>query len=128
MRTAQIALVAALISAAPPARDYVIRAVPSAAVKIDDQFWAPKLETNRRVTIPHIMRENETTGRVDNLRKGAGLMTGDYQGRRFNDTDVYKVIEAAAYTLVSHPDPQLQQKLDALTDLERSLADRAAGH
>ena len=63
------------------------------------------------------MRQNETTGRVDNLRKGAGLIAGDYVSRRFNDTDVYKVIEAASYTLVSHPDPALQKELDALIEI-----------
>jgi hypothetical protein len=44
-------------------------------------------------------------------------MPGEYQGRRFNDTDVYKVIEAAAYTLVEHPDPDLSKKLDDLIEL-----------
>ena len=47
-------------------------------VTLTDSFWAPKLETNRRVTIPHIMRENETTGRVDNFRKAAQQMPGPY--------------------------------------------------
>ncbi len=93
---------------------YPIQAVPLADVNVTGGFWQAKLETNRTVTIPHIMAENEQTGRVDNLRKGAGLLDGDYQGRRFNDTDVYKVVEAAAYTLVSHPDPTLSAKLDDL--------------
>lgn len=94
--------------------DYAITAVPMAAVKITGGFWGPKLETNRTVTIPHIFDQNEKTGRTDNLRKGAGLMPGDYQGRRFNDTDVYKIIEAASFTLVDHPDPVLSKKVDDL--------------
>jgi len=108
----------ALLSAQQAATlEYPIRPVPLDQVKVTGGFWQPKLETNRRVTIPHIMRQNETTGRVDNLRKGAGRMPGEYQGRRFNDTDVYKVIEAAAYTLVSHPDPALAKQLDDLIDI-----------
>lgn len=115
-----IALVSTcLLSAQPASRpgDYPIHPVPIARVKVTGGFWQPRLETNRTVTIPHILQQNEMTGRVDNLRKGAGKMTGDYQGRRFNDTDVYKIIEAASYSLVSHPDPALAKQIDALIAL-----------
>jgi DUF1680 family protein len=95
--------------------DYPIVPVPMTSVRVTGGFWAPKLETNRTGTIPHIFDENETTGRTDNLRKGAGLMPGEYVGRRFNDTDVYKIIEAASFTLVNHPDPALSKKIDDLT-------------
>jgi len=94
--------------------EYPITAVPSAQVKVTGGFWAPKLEINRTVTIPHIFAENESTGRTDNLRKGAGLMPGDYVGRRFNDTDIYKIVEAASFSLIQHPDPVLAAKLDDL--------------
>jgi uncharacterized protein len=119
---ASLVVVAALIASSPattpaqpgPVADYPIQPVPLGQVRVTGGFWQARLNVNRTVTIAHIMAENESTGRVDNLRKGAGLMTGDYVGRRFNDTDVYKVIEAAADTLVSHPDPALQQKVDDL--------------
>lgn len=97
-----------------PITDYPITPVPMNRVRVTGGFWAQKLETNRTVTIPHIFDENESTGRTDNLRKGAGLMPGDYVGRRFNDTDVYKIIEAASFTLVDHPDPALSKKIDDL--------------
>ncbi len=97
--------------------DYPITAVPAVQVKLTDTFWAPKLEINRRVTIPHIMRENESTGRVDNFRKAAGLMAGAYLGRRFNDTDIYKVVEAASLSLKAQPDSALEQKVDELIAL-----------
>ena len=51
-------------------------------------------KATKTTTIPHIMRENETTGRVDNFRKAARQMSGAYAGRRFNDTDIYKIVEA----------------------------------
>ncbi|HYN07202.1 MAG TPA: beta-L-arabinofuranosidase domain-containing protein [Vicinamibacterales bacterium] len=107
----------AFLAEQPATIAYPIRPVPLAQVQITGGFWRPRLDTNRLVTIPHILQQNETTGRVDNLRKGAGRLPGEYQGRRFNDTDVYKVIEAAAYTLVSHPDPELSKKLDELIEL-----------
>ena len=90
---------AAVLGAAVLTPDYPIAPVAAANVTLTDGFWAPKLETNRRVTMPHIMPENETTGRVDNFRKAAGLLPGPYLGRRFNDTDIYKVVEAAALSL-----------------------------
>src|ERR1700692_3506540 len=110
--------VIALLAIAPanPSRDYAIRAVPLTAVTIDDGFWAPKLEVNRTVTIPHILKENDDTGRVANFEKAAGKKSGAYEGRRFNDTDIYKIIEAASYSLALVPDTQLSVKLDRLID------------
>ncbi|HEX6463331.1 MAG TPA: beta-L-arabinofuranosidase domain-containing protein [Vicinamibacterales bacterium] len=101
-------------AAATPTKDYPIRAVPLTSVRITDAFWAPKRETNRTVTIPHIMEQNELTGRVDNFLKAAKKKPGAYQGQRYNDTDVYKVIEAASWSLATHPDPALDKKLDDL--------------
>jgi DUF1680 family protein len=101
----------------PGGHDYPIKAVPASDVAIVDEFWAPKLEVNRTVTIPHILKENEETGRVANFEKAAGRTSGAYEGRRFNDTDVYKIIEAASYSLALVPDTQLSAKVDALIEL-----------
>ncbi|MCX6559053.1 MAG: glycoside hydrolase family 127 protein [Candidatus Aminicenantes bacterium] len=115
------ALLGALLAAcakppAPPAAvsDYPIRPVPFTQVKVDDAFWAPRMETNRAVTIPFALDKNEETGRVDNFRKAAGLMKGAFQGKRYNDSDVYKVMEAASYTLMLKPDAGLAKRLDDL--------------
>jgi uncharacterized protein len=101
-------------TAKAPTKDYPIRAVPLTSVRITDAFWAPKREINRTVTIPHIMQENELTGRVDNFLKAAKKKSGPYQGQRYNDTDVYKVIEAASWSLATHPDAALDKKVDDL--------------
>ena len=99
---------------AKPPKDYRITPVPVSAVRITDGFWRPKREVNRTVTIPHIMQENELTGRIDNFLKAAKKKAGPYQGQRYNDTDVYKVMEAASWSLATHPDPALDRKLDQL--------------
>jgi DUF1680 family protein len=114
-----IALALGCARAVPPANSThaVIRAVPFVDVRLTDDFWRPRLETNRAVTIPHILRENEETGRVDNFRKAAGLEEGKYEGRRFNDTDTYKVIEAASYALAQDYDPSLEAQIDELIAL-----------
>jgi len=101
---------------APPAahRDYPIRPVDFTRVVLDDIFWAPRIETNRTSTVPFALGKNEETGRVDNFRKAAGLMPGAFRGKRYNDSDVYKVMEGAAFTLMIHPDPELERRLDEL--------------
>src|ERR1022692_4276093 len=108
------ALPSAIPQAAPQAKlDYPNRPVPIASVHIEDNFWRPRIERNQAVTIPHIMRQNELTGRVENF-VNAAKHSGEYKGRRFNDTDVYKVIEAASYSLLTHPDAVLEKQVDAL--------------
>src|SRR5476651_1635948 len=79
---------------APASPDYPIHAVPLADVTVTDRFWRPRMETNRTVSIPHILHQNEITGRVANFLKAAHRMPGVYEGQRYNDTDVYKIIEA----------------------------------
>jgi DUF1680 family protein len=105
------------VEAAEPARDYPIQPVPFTAVRVEDEFWAPRIETNRAMTIPYAFRKNEETGRVDNFKIAGGLMEGSYDGERYNDTDVYKVIEGAAYSLKQHPDPELEKYIDNLVDI-----------
>ncbi|MCX6563059.1 MAG: glycoside hydrolase family 127 protein [Candidatus Aminicenantes bacterium] len=95
-------------------KDYPIRPVAFTQVRVSDGFWAPKMETNRTVTVPFALRKNEETGRVDNFRKAAGMMKGPFQGKRYNDSDIYKVMEGASYTLMLHPDPDLKKRLDDL--------------
>jgi DUF1680 family protein len=115
MRTASLICAILTAVAAPSlAQDYPIAAVPLTSVRLTDRFWAPRGETNRTVTIPHIMRQNQLTGRVDNFLKAARRKTGAYQGQRYNDTDIYKIIEAASWSLMASRDPALEAKLDEL--------------
>ncbi len=112
--TAAIALVQ---GGGAPNKDYPIRPVDFTKVQVTDKFWAPKMETNRAATIPFAMKQNEETGRVDNFRKAAKLMTGTFRGKRYNDSDVYKVMEGASYSLLLHSDPGLRKQLDDLVKI-----------
>jgi uncharacterized protein len=98
-------------------RDYPIKPVPFTSVKIQDNFWTNRLEINRTVTLPHNFQKCEETGRLDNFAKAAGLKKGSYKGYQFNDSDVFKVIEGASYSLQIHPDVQLDHYLDSLIAL-----------
>jgi len=91
-----------------------LRAVPFTEVTFDDGFWTPRMKTNRKVTILYDFKKCEETGRIDNFAKAGGLMEGTFEGIRFNDSDVFKVIEGAAYSLQIHPDPELEKYLDEL--------------
>jgi DUF1680 family protein len=103
---------------APQTKDYPIQAVPLKQVKIHDRFWSRRLEINRTVTIPAVFQKCEETGRVDNFAIAAGLKQGEHHGEfPFDDTDVYKSIEAASYALMAQPDPQLEAYLDSLIQL-----------
>ena len=89
----------------PRATDYPLEPVLLSQVEIADDFWAPKIEINRTVSIQHLFRKYEETGR----------------------TDATRAIEAAAYMIAKRPDPALESYVDGLIDdavaaLERRLA------
>jgi DUF1680 family protein len=95
-------------------KDYPIRPVAFTQVNFTDDFWAPRLETNRKVTIPYNFEKCEETGRIRNFAIAGGLEEGEFEGIYFNDSDVFKVIEGASYSLQVYDDPQLKAYLDDL--------------
>jgi DUF1680 family protein len=95
-------------------QDYPIHPVPFTAVRVEDSFWSPRMETNRATTVWYDFKKCEETGRIDNFAKAGKLMSGEFRGTPFDDSDVFKVIEGASYTLALHPDPKLDQYLDDL--------------
>jgi len=95
-------------------RDYHVTPVPFSKVHVDDSFWSPRLETNRKVTIPYCYQKCEETDRLSNFRKAAGLVDGPHLGTFFNDSDVYKIMEGAAYSLQVHPETSMRTQLEEL--------------
>jgi len=114
------ATVVAGIGVVKPAKDYPVKPIPFTSVHFNDVFWAPRIETNRKVTIPFAFEKCEQTGRVDNFERAAEVLRGDpltnkkAPGYPFDDTDVYKVIEGASYVLTVQPDPKLEAYVDGL--------------
>jgi DUF1680 family protein len=95
--------------------DYPIQPVPFTAVKLTDNFWAPRIKKNASVTIPIAFGYCESTGRVKNFEIAAGRDTGKFQTiYPFDDSDIYKIIEGASYSLQTFPDPKLEVYLDTL--------------
>ncbi len=110
-----ILLLSCTISEKP--HDYPIQPVPFTDVTVSSGFWYPRMETNRRVTIPYDFKKCEETGRISNFAKAGGLEKGEFEGIYFNDSDVFKVIEGASYSLSLHPDPILESYLDSVITL-----------
>jgi hypothetical protein len=98
----------------------LLKAVPFTEVTFTDEFWLPRLQTNRQVTVPYIFDQLEgvydpANNRIDNFAIAGGLMTGTPQyDFPFDDTDIYKTLEGASYSLMVSPDPALDAYLDDL--------------
>ncbi|MCJ8328723.1 MAG: glycoside hydrolase family 127 protein [Lentisphaeria bacterium] len=95
--------------------------VPFTAVVITGGIWKTLMDSNRNATLPIQHSQLQKTGRLDALklkeRKGCG------QPHIFWDSDVAKWIEAAAYSLASHPDKSLEKKVDrVILDIEKTQA------
>ncbi|RJP61861.1 MAG: glycoside hydrolase family 127 protein [Ignavibacteriales bacterium] len=96
-------------------KDYPIKPVPFTKVKLTDKFWAPRIKTDKDVTIPLAFRKAEETGRIKNFKIAGGLEKGKFCTQfPFDDSDVFKNIEAASYILQIYPDASLDAYLDTL--------------
>lgn len=95
-------------------KDYPVKPVSFTNVQFIDNFWLPRLDTNRIVSIPYDFKKCQETSRLDNFAVAGGLKKGSFIGIRYNDSDVFKVIEGASYSLNIHPDPELEKFLDDL--------------
>lgn len=95
-----------------------VQEVPFTQVHLTDKFWSPRIETNRTVSIPSAFKECEKNGRFDNFAIAAGMKKGEHRGDfSFDDTDPYKVIEGASYSLAARYDSSLDQYLDSVINV-----------
>lgn len=94
---------------------YPIDPVPFTSVKVTDSFWGQRLQASREVTIPLAFSKCEETGRYESFIKAAHPSdTYKVEGFSFDDTDVYKTIEGASYSLQTYPDKKLQKYIDSI--------------
>ena len=101
-----------------------IREIPLNRVRITDAFWAPRQRLMTDVTIPYmekILRDEvpgaEKSHAISNFRMAAGEETGEFYGMVFQDSDVAKWLEAAAYSLALKPDKELEARVDDVVAL-----------
>ena len=114
--------IAALISCQPAEQkkysDYPISQVNLNQVELSDAFWLPKIQTVQKKTIKYAFDKCESEGRFENFITAGIVMNGGEGVTRgampFDDTDVYKTIEGAACSLITAPDPALEQYVDSV--------------
>ncbi|WP_439555031.1 glycoside hydrolase family 127 protein [Dyadobacter sp.] len=106
-----------LLSISIFAQSTQLKPVPLKNVKTTTGFWHERLETARNTTIPHALHQCAESGRFDNFAVAGGLKKGKFKGARFDDSDVFKVVEGASYVLQNKYDPKLDHYLDSLITL-----------
>lgn len=96
-----------------------IQPVPFNQVSLQDAFWQPRLRTQRQTLVPFALEKTQPA--VDNLRKAAQFLKGDSSEmpfpHRYISSDLYKVMEGAAYLLQHERDPALEKQMDEIIDI-----------
>ncbi|HLO97305.1 MAG TPA: beta-L-arabinofuranosidase domain-containing protein, partial [Fimbriimonas sp.] len=101
--------------------------VPWTQVRIKDSFWKPRQDALLAKTLPQQFEQLEIHKYKQNFERAAKREKGGYVGLVFNDSDVYKVLEAAAFGLGVKRDPVIEAKLDEWIELI-SRAQEADGY
>ena len=97
---------------------YPITPVTFTKVKVTDSFWGQRLKASRDVTIPLAFSKCEETGRYTNFERAAKPSDNyEVKGLSFDDTDVYKTIEGASYSLQIYPDKGLVNYIDSILNI-----------
>ncbi|MDA3928941.1 MAG: glycoside hydrolase family 127 protein [Prolixibacteraceae bacterium] len=97
---------------------YPIEGVNLNQIELTDQFWLPKIKTIQHKTIAFALEKCEQEGRMENFLIAGGIMEGQVRGvMPFDDTDLYKIIEGAAYSLIMSPDTVLESLVDSLISI-----------
>lgn len=95
--------------------DYLISMIDINKVQLTDDFWLPKIKTVQNTTIPFAFEKCRSEGRLENFLIAGGKKQGKVRGKMpFDDSDVYKIIEGASYSLITVPDKQLDAYLDSV--------------
>ena len=99
--------------------DYPLKPVPFNQVEMTSDFWRPRLETQRKTLVPFAFERTQPG--VEHLKAARDFLAGkqveDHRAHRFIDSDLYKVMEGAAYLLQLRRDPDLEKTLDELADV-----------
>ncbi len=101
-------------SQSPHAR---LRPVAVSDIRLSDPIWEPRRRMTTEKTIPEMHALLESSERLDNFRRGAGKLEGSFYGLYFNDTDVYKWLEAASWALAMEDDPELDRLVDQVIEI-----------
>lgn len=114
-----IAAILLVMTGSASAADYPLHPVPFNEVEITSDFWRPRLETQRKTLVPFAFERTQPG--VEHLQAARAFLAGkkveNHRAHRFIDSDLYKVMEGAAYLLQLRRDPELEATLDNLADV-----------
>lgn len=122
-RTIAVASLVAMVTlgtvANAHADDYPLKPVPFNEVEMTSDFWRPRLETQRKTLVPFAFERTQPG--VEHLKAARDFLGGkkveEHRAHRFIDSDLYKVMEGAAYLLQLRSDPELEKQIDDLADV-----------
>ena len=90
-----------------------IQSVPFTSVRVTDLFWTARLKTHAHITLATCISQlRDSTSRISNFEKAAGLKFGMFEGAFRDDSDVYKAMEGMSYSLQNNPNPEIEAILD----------------
>ena len=110
----RLALVAVVLLEMAARAEYPIVGCEFGKARVTEGFWFDRLETNRTATLRSNLAKCNETPRIANFTNAANRAWGRFGGIPFDDSDVFKVMEGAAYILATHPDPELEKYMDWL--------------
>lgn len=94
-----------------------IEPVSFSQVTITDNFWKPRIEQVATTTLEACIYQTEVkTARIRNFEIVGGTRQGKFEGIFYDDSDVFKALEAIAYSLKNKPNPALEKKADEWID------------
>ena len=93
-----------------------VRPVAPGRVEVADGFWAERMRAMRLHGLDRQFAQCEVTGRLRNFERAAGRLEGEFEGRYYNDSDVYKWLEAASYALAREPSVELKSRVDGVIE------------
>ena len=94
-----------------------VNPVSFSKVTINDEFWKPKIDNVATKTLQAcIYQTEEKTGRIRNFEKVARKKGEKHEGIFFDDSDVFKAIEAMAYAIKTNKSHELMAKADEWID------------
>ncbi len=104
-----------------------VRPVPHGLVTINAGFWSNRFRAVAQHGLSTQLAHCQSTGRLENFSRSATGKPFEFEGYRFNDSDVYKWLEAASYALAQHADDTLEQAVNAVVELV-AAAQQADGY
>jgi len=97
----------------------ILNPVPFNEVTLNDHFWRPRLVKQKEILVPFALEKTKPA--VENLKKTANYLKGIKDDlpftHRFVSSDLYKVMEGAAYLLKLERDLELEQQMDSIIDI-----------